>query len=101
MRRIRILATALFAAAMLLLACQPQEQKIEYVKYVNDLAVPRISAEEAKKEFDAGRAVFVDTRGQAALEQDGLPGAIAITNGDPETAYDKLPKGKKIILYCS
>ena len=99
MRKFQILATLVFAA--LLLACQPQEQKIEYVKYVNEQAVPRITAEEAKKEYDAGRAVFVDTRGQSALDQDGLPGAVAISTGDPEAAYEKLPKGKKIILYCS
>jgi hypothetical protein len=100
MRRVQILAAALFVVAMLLLACQ-QEQKIEYVKYDNDLAVPRISAEEAKKEYDAGKAIFVDTRGKEAWEQERLPGSLVITWSDPDEAYDKLPKGKKIILYCS
>jgi hypothetical protein len=102
MKKMHVFAAVFFAAAMLaLLACQPQEQKIEYVKYINEQAVPRISAEEAKKEYDAGHAIFVDTRGQAALEQDGLPGAVVITSADAEATYDKLPKGKKIILYCS
>lgn len=61
----------------------------------------RISAEEAKKDYDAGNAVFVDSRGQAAFDVEHLPEAIVIAYGAPETEFDKLPKGKKIIIYCS
>lgn len=100
MRKFLIVSTLVITAA-LLLGCQQAPPVIEYVKYGNEMAVPRISAEEAKKEYDAGRAVFVDTRGQAARDQEGLPGALVITAADPESAYEKLPKGKKIILYCS
>ena len=85
----------------LFLACQ-KPAVIEYVKYTNDLAVPRISAEEAKKEYDAGNVVFVDSRGQAAFDVEHLPGAIVVPyQPGTEQSYDNLPKGKKIIVYCS
>ena len=78
-------------------------QTLEYVKYENDAAVPRISAQDAKKEIDAGNAIFVDSRGQAAFDQEHLPGAIVIpfTGTDDPGKFDPLPKGKKIIVYCT
>lgn len=82
------------------MACQ-QPLVLDYKKYDNDLAVPRISVEEAKKDFDAGHVVFVDSRGTGAFDVEHLPGAIAIAYNDPESEYDKLPKGKKIVIYCS
>jgi predicted sulfurtransferase len=91
------LACSLFA---ILLACQ-SAPVIEYVKYDNEQAVPRISAEEAKKAYDAGHVVFVDTRGKGAFDVEHLPGAMVIEYNAPDTEFDKLPKGKKIILYCS
>jgi len=92
MRSKNLAIFALLSAALL---------KIEYVKYDNELAVPRISADEAKKDYDAGNVVFVDSRGQAAFDVEHLPGSIVIPYGAPETEFDKLPKGKKIIVYCS
>jgi len=94
----------LFVIASLLsavvFACQ-SAPVIEYVKYENELAVPRISVQDAKKDLDAGNVVFVDTRGQGAFDVEHLPGAVVIDLNAPETEYAKLPKGKKIILYCS
>lgn len=86
---------------LLFLACQQPPPAIEYVKYDGEAAVPRISAEDAKKEFDAGKAIFVDTRGAEDWKNEHLPGALNITNSSPEDQYNTLPKGKKIILYCS
>lgn len=40
---------------------------------------PRISLEDAKKDFDAGNAVFVDTRGEAAYKNEHIKGAINIS----------------------
>ena len=91
-----VFLTVLAAA---LLACQ--QPGIEYVKYESEAKVPRITAEEAKKEFDAGRAVFVDSRGQGSWMIERLPGALEIINGATEDKYSVLPKGKKIIVYCS
>lgn len=87
---------------MLVVAACQKPLQIEYVKYTNDLAVPRISAEEAKKDFDAGHVVFVDSRGQAAFDVEHLPGALVIPyTGKNDENFDGLPKGKKIIVYCS
>ncbi|HQZ96689.1 MAG TPA: rhodanese-like domain-containing protein [Pyrinomonadaceae bacterium] len=100
MNKLKASGLSLFVL-VLFLACQ-KPAVIEYVKYTNDLAVPRISAEEAKKEYDAGNVVFVDSRGQAAFDVEHLPGAIVVPyQPGVEQSYDNLPKGKKIIVYCS
>jgi len=97
--RIALVAVAAFIAGFGL-ACQ-QAAEIQYFEYVNDAAVPRISAEDAKKEVDAGNAVFVDSRGDGAYNVEHLPGALNIAFGSPDDKFVQLPKGKKIIVYCS
>jgi len=62
---------------------------------------PRITLADAKKEFDAGNAVFVDTRAEAAYKSERIKGALNITMNSAEEEYKKLPAGKKIIAYCS
>lgn len=85
-----------------MLACQ-RAQLAEYHKLEKDADVPRISLEEAKKDYDAGTAVFVDSRAQVAFEQEHVKGAINIPIGSPgvEDKFASLPKNKKIIVYCS
>lgn len=61
----------------------------------------RISLEEAKKAFDAGDAVFVDTRAASAYQDEHIKGAINIPAGEFETRYKEVPKDKKVIAYCS
>ena len=74
---------------------------VEYVKYESEANVPRISAEDAKKDFDAGNAVFVDTRGDAAWKVERLPGALSMMANATDDQFSVLPKGKKIIAYCT
>ena len=62
---------------------------------------PRISLADAKKEFDAGTAIFVDTRSSDTYKQEHVKGAINITFETLNAKLDSLPKGKKIIAYCS
>ena len=62
---------------------------------------PRITLEEAKKEFDAGNAIFIDTRAEAAYKNEHIKGAINITVDAVESRYKEIPSGKKIIAYCS
>ena len=88
----------ILAAALLLVACQ--KPTIQYVKYSSDADVPRISAQDAKKEVEAGNAILVDGRGDAAFKAEHLPGAISIPY-NAEDRFDQLPKGKKIIIYCT
>ena len=64
-------------------------------------AAPRITLAEAKKEFDAGTAVFVDTRAEATYKNEHIKGAISIPAESAATRYKEIPPGKKIIAYCS
>ena len=71
-------------------------------KYGSVADVPRISLEDAKKAFDAGTAVFVDSRPEPAYKDEHIAGAINIPNGaNAHEKFSSLPKGKKIIVYCS
>jgi predicted sulfurtransferase len=62
---------------------------------------PRITLTDAKKEFDAGNVVFVDTRAKSAYDVEHIKGAINMTTADVEARYKEIPTGKKIIAYCS
>lgn len=61
----------------------------------------RISLEDAKKAFDAGNVVFVDTRAASAYNTEHIKGAINIPAEAFQTRYKEVPKNKKIIAYCS
>ena len=69
--------------------------------HAEDSMVARISLEDAKKAFDAGTAVFVDTRDSSSFEFKRLKGAVLVANKDFATGWQKIPKGKKVIAYCS
>lgn len=61
---------------------------------------PRISLADAKKAYDAG-ATFVDVRDSTAYKTEHVKGALHIPISEAAANEDKLPKGKKIIVYCS
>ncbi len=62
---------------------------------------PRIALAEAKKGFDDKTAVFIDTHPANQFELEHIPGAINIQPNTIKQNLDKIPKGKKIIVYCS
>ncbi len=62
---------------------------------------PRINLEDAKKDFDSGKAIFVDTRAETAFNVEHIKGAINIPAETFQTRYTEVPKDKKIIAYCS
>jgi 3-mercaptopyruvate sulfurtransferase SseA len=63
---------------------------------------PRISLEDAKKDFDAGTAVFVDSRAPEAYKIEHIKGAINIPTADKiKEGLKSIPPDKKIIVYCS
>ena len=72
-----------------------------YVPTPTPEGAPRISVADAKKDFDAGSAVFIDTHSAEQFARQHIPGAINISVSDLAAKEDKLPKGKKIIAYCS
>ncbi len=61
----------------------------------------RISLADAKKDFDAGTAVFIDTHTPEQFAIQHIEGAINIPASDIGTRADSIPKGKKIVAYCS
>ena len=62
---------------------------------------PRITLADAKKDFDAKTAVFIDTHAPEQYAQRHIPGAINVTANNVDAYVNKIPKGKKIIAYCS
>lgn len=74
---------------------QPVEKPIPYPD------VPRIQLADARSDFDNGNAIFIDTRPAAAFDEEHVKGAMNITADDFAAKADALPKGKKIIAYCS
>ncbi len=62
---------------------------------------PRIVLADAKKDFDAGNVVFIDTRAKAAYDVEHIKGAINMTTDAVEARYKEIPADKKIIAYCS
>lgn len=62
---------------------------------------PRINLADAKKDFDAGNAVFVDTRAETAYKNEHIKGSINMPMEAVEMRYKEIPTGKKIIAYCS
>lgn len=63
--------------------------------------VPRISLADAKKAFDEGNVVFVDTRAEVQYREEHVKGSINIPAETFETRFAEVPKDKKIITYCS
>ncbi len=62
---------------------------------------PRISLADAKKDFDAGNAVFVDTRAESAYKNEHIKGSLNLPMEAVEARYKEIPTDKKIIAYCS
>ena len=90
--------------AVLSLAFQSDCQKAQlapYTKYETADNVPRITLEDAKKDYDNGTAVIIDSRPEVSYKQEHIAGALNIPLGSPETRFSEIPKGKKIIVYCS
>ena len=88
----------IIAILALLAGCQ---RAVEFSKFKTDAEVPRITLADAKQDFDAGAAVIVDSRADAAYKQEHIAGSINIPIGSPDTEFSKIPQGKKIIVYCS
>jgi hypothetical protein len=99
---LRLAVSVLFVSCLLaMIGCQTAELA-PYTKYAADAEVPRISIEDAKKDLDAGNAVIIDARGDMAWEQEHIAGSMSSGKiGPVEQDYPNIPRGKKIIVYCS
>lgn len=116
MRSINSMMVLVLGSALLLTGCtdaakplkverlpdQPLPQQSEGVDaHGHEDSAERISIEEAKKEFDAGNAVFLDTRDPRAFAVEHIAGAINIPETEVDQRFNTIPKGKKLIAYCS
>ena len=63
--------------------------------------VRRISVADARAEFEGGKAIIIDVRGDLAYRQGHIKGAQSIAINELESHLKDLPKDKEIILYCS
>ena len=73
----------------------------DYKKFKDDSEVPRITIEDAKKAFDDNAVIFVDARSPNVYNEEHIKGAINVAYGAPDSEVEKVPKGKKIIVYCT
>lgn len=64
-------------------------------------SVDRISLADAKADFDAGKAVFIDTHSEQAFAAEHIAGSINVPSNKLNEKINAIPKGKKIIAYCS
>lgn len=117
MKKILSLSTLLTIALLIGTACQsastantaannsakvlPNNSAPKADEHGNADDAPRITLADAKKDFDAGNAVFVDTRDEAAYKNEHVKSAINISMNAVEARYKEIPTGKKIIAYCS
>lgn len=63
--------------------------------------VPRITLADAKKAFDDGSAVFIDTHSKEMFDNEHIRSAINIPFNEMDSHLDKVPKNKTVITYCS
>lgn len=64
--------------------------------------MPRIRPEEAKKLVDEGKAVIIDVRGTEAYKISHIKGSLDYPLSKVEAGdFSGLPKGKRIIAYCT
>lgn len=115
MRSVLAIAAALSVSLALLTACGDPAKpvKVEKVQPSPAAAQPgtdahghednaqRISIAEAKAAFDKGDAIFVDTRATVTWEKEHIKGSINIPAEEAAMKANTIPKGKKIIAYCS
>ncbi|HTH51925.1 MAG TPA: rhodanese-like domain-containing protein [Pyrinomonadaceae bacterium] len=95
-------ALAILIAALAALACQTPTADLQYVKYNSEADVPRMNIQDAKAAVDSGAAVIVDSRPADAYKQEHIKDSINLALGvGAEEKFSTLPKGKKIIVYCS
>ena len=63
--------------------------------------VERMSIPDARAAVEKGEAVFVDVRQAGQYQSGHIAGALSLPEAEIPTRGSSLPKGKKIIAYCS
>ncbi len=98
----RLIFTFLTVFGLLIgLACQTTNARLADETSVGADGANRITLGGAKKHFDAGEAVFVDTRAEVSYRQEHVKGSINIPAEAMEARWKEIPSDKRIIAYCS
>lgn len=63
--------------------------------------IARISVADARREAEAGRAVFVDVRTKAEFDRGHIKGAVSLPKAEIPARFKELPGNKTLILYCA
>ncbi len=63
--------------------------------------VPRVSLVDAKAQYDANTAIFVDVRSTDEYETSRIPGAVSLPLDELQANYQELPTDALIFLYCT
>lgn len=89
----------------------PTAATLDYARYglpadgavgVNeDLAIPRMSQEEAQAALGDAELLFVDTRQDWEFRRGHIPGARKIQAYTEDHLLEALPRGKTIVIYCA
>ena len=73
-------------------------------RFLRELRISRITADELKKKIDSGEAlVIVDLRHSMDFEAEPetIPGAFRMDAKELEEKNDRLPRDREVILYCT
>ncbi|HEX4542148.1 MAG TPA: VTT domain-containing protein [Candidatus Acidoferrum sp.] len=73
-------------------------------RFLHDLRIARITAEELKKKIDSGEElVIVDLRHSLDFEAEPeiIPGALHMDAKELQEKNDRLPRDREVILYCT
>jgi hypothetical protein len=67
----------------------------------NKAEVTRIAVEDLRAQNDRGEVTVIDVRDAASFATGHIPGAINMPFASIEGMADSIPKGKKIVTYCT
>ena len=73
-------------------------------RFLHELRIARITAEELKEKLDAGEQItIVDLRHSLDFEAEPevIPGALHMEAKELEEKNDRLPRGGEVVLYCT
>jgi len=73
-------------------------------RFLRQLRIARLSAEELKQKLDAGEdLVIVDLRHSVEFEAEpeSIPGAIKLSPEELEHRHHEIPRDRDVVLYCT
>ena len=75
---------------------------IQRQRFLNRIAVARITPHELRDQMDAGEDVYViDLRSRRESSDSSIPGAIQISAEELEQRHSEIPRDRDVILFCS